>query len=172
MTLELGLAALNAVLHRRNRRPVDDHHVAFAFQAIGDVLTGDLACLGVIGGDGRIGAFGRHVNRHYHDPGLFRALHRRADAFGIRRVKNDHVHFRGNKVIDLRYLLAKIVAAGDQGHLHVIPGQLARLQLCALGDLDKERVRQVAHRHADGLQVFRLRKRRCGKQGASTERGD
>ncbi len=168
---ELGLAALHAVLYRRNRRPVDDHHVAFTFQTVGYVLTGHLPRLGVIRGDGGIGPFRRHVNRHDHDPRLFGAFYRRADPFRIRGVEDDHVHFRGNEVIDLRYLLAQIVPAGDQRHLDVISRQLARFQLGTFGDLHEERVSQVAHRHADGLQIFCLRKRGCGQQRASTERG-
>ena len=171
MFFEFRLTTFHAVLHRRDRWSVDDHHVAFAFQAIGNVLTGHFARLGVIGGDGRIRPFRRYVNRNDHDPGVLRALHRRADPFGIRGVKDDHVHLRSDEVIDLRHLLAQIVTAGDQRHLDVIASQLARFQLGTFGDLHEERVGQVAHRHADGLQIFCLRKRRCGKQRASTERG-
>ena len=171
MFFELRLAPFYAVLYRRDRRSVDDHHVAFPFQAVGNVLTGHFPRLSVIGGDGRIGPFRRHVHRHDHDPCLFSAFYRGADPFGIRGIKDDHVYFRRNEVIDLRHLLAQIVPAGDQRHLDVIARQLARFQLGTFGDLHEERVSQVTHRHADGFQIFCLRKRGCGQQRASTERG-
>ncbi len=78
--------------------------------------------------------------------------------FGIGGIENDHVDFGGNKVIDLSYLLAQIVAAGDQCNFDFIACQFACFQLRAFGDLHEERVRQIAHRDADGFQIFGLRK--------------
>ena len=172
MFFELRFAAFDAVLYGGDRRPVDDHHVAFVVQAVANVFTGQLARLGVIGGDGGVGPFGGDVNRHHHDPGLFGPLHRRANAFRIGGVEDDHIDFGGDKVIDLRHLLAQIVAAGDQRHFDIISRQLAGLQLRPFGDLHKERVGKVAHRHANRFQLFGRRKRGGGQQRASTQRGD
>ena len=69
-------------------------------------------------------ALRRRRHRHHHDPGLFGPLHRRANAFRIGGVEDDHIDFGGDKVIDLRHLLAQIVAAGDQRHFDVIPASL------------------------------------------------
>ena len=171
VAFKLSLAAFHTVLDGGNRRPVDDDDVAFPFQTVGNVFTGHFACLSVIGSNGRVCAFRRYVNGNHHDPGVFRAFNRRADAFGVGGVKDNHVDFGGNKVVDLRHLLPQIVAAGNQRDFNAITCQFACFQLRAFGDLHEERVGQIAHRNADGFQFFCLHKWSCSKQGASTERG-
>lgn len=171
MFFELRFAAFDAVLYGGDRRPVDDHHVAFVVQAVANVFTGQLARLGVIGGDGGVGPFGGDVNRHHHDPGLFGPLHRRANAFRIGGVEDDHIDFGGDKVIDLRHLLAQIVAAGDQRHFDVIPASLrasssAPLVICTKNGLARSpTVTPIAFSSlADA--------KGGGQQRASTQRGD
>ena len=149
VALEFGLAALDTVLHGGDRRSVDDHHIAFALQTVGNIFTGQLACLGIIGGNGRVCAFCRHVHRHHYNARLFGAFNRRANALRVSGVENDHVHFGGDKVIDLRHLLAQIVTAGDQRHLDVISRQLARFQLGTYTAL-----RGAAYLLADGTTVI------------------
>ena len=168
MAFQLGHAALDAVLHGGNRRAVDDQHIALLLQAIGDVFTGHLARLGVVRGNGGVGAVGRHVDRHHHDPGVAGAFHRRRDTFGIGGVQDNHVDFRRDKVINLRHLLAQVVAAGDQRHVDFVPRQLARFHLRAFGNLHEKRVGEIADGDADGFEIFRLgegaAEQRCRQQ--------
>ena len=120
---ELRFAAFDAVLYGGDRRPVDDHHVAFVVQAVANVFTGQLARTGVIGGDGGVGL----RRRRQPPPPRSRPLWPASppgQCLRIGGVEDDHIDFGGDKVIDLRHLLAQIVAAGDQRHFDVIPASL------------------------------------------------
>ena len=56
------LAAVDAVDHAGDRRPVDDDQVALATELVGDVLAGLLAGGDVVGGDGRLRVVGGVVD--------------------------------------------------------------------------------------------------------------
>ena len=99
-------------------------------------LARELAGLDVVGLHRGIGAGGGHVDRHHHDAGGLRLLHRRLDRLRVGGVEQDHVDVSGDEVVDLRELLVQVVVGRHRRDLHVRI-DLLRLRLRALGDASR-----------------------------------
>jgi hypothetical protein len=113
--------SLDAVLHRRDRRVVDDQYRALAVQQLRQGLGGEPAAFFVVAGDvaDHFAAAGGDVGGEHRDPGALDGVEVRADGVRVARRHHDRGDVLGDEVLELRRLLRRVHLAGDDGQVEV-----------------------------------------------------
>jgi len=133
------LDAVNAVDDGRDLGSIFDNDIAFSFESVGNVLSGDCSGLNVVCRDCGVSPFGYGIDCHNGNSGSLSFLDRGRNCFRVAWIEDDEIDTCSNKIVDLSKLLSEVIVITENGDGDVRVN-LLQFGRRHLGDKDEPRI--------------------------------